>query len=841
MILIDTQKEEFSKLKDIRIFDKVENDNIFNRDLLVIGLGGVGSQVALKLKGMVAEDITPEDNIHFLIFDSDIPAMEQTIEDSKTGLGFNALEILSVYRPNLDTILANGITENPVHPNLAKWMRSDFPNVSIGIGGADGNRQIGRLMFSNAYSDIRVLLFEKLMEIYGKSEGGKLDVIIVSGISGGTGSGMLSDLTYNIKAFARSKKWQNFRVAGVLLTPDVLFANKSISNDAELMSRLLANACATLKEVSAFMKSEETQEPYVFESGDHRLSMKENIFNTCMLVSGKKDEQGYLPESVIYSDTAYFLYKLACNKYIGAKDENGERKLLRDVFFSPEGKGYFKIINEADYNIPIKEIENICEYQVFNIAFNKLMEIPDVGALIEQDMGQALNEFRSFMMEKPGDEINLNVPGLIKVGQFEKPNYKAIKKGQDTLRTSMSRQLSNLKQEAPKIIKSLKNKLWSSIEEQLQSYMKELGPFAVMEIIGCSGIGQGEKDRGLIAELKGLSDIHKEYRTTSEYSRIIESILDIVAHRFFTFPSAKRETENGYYDACIKEVLASERSILMEAIDSQDVFGDMIRLLRQRAERLDEIYSPFSEDLKNAVSDLATKGKNAVSYLLKGAKQQEFLPSDYVTGDRIDAMRKGIIGLMVNHEADIDNARPVPVKQEMEKVYKDFFMSVGVAPQEKLMTVVFADKIPTLQELNVMFVSATNDRRDEILLRTAKSFVEGSKDKITKKKLCVLNDNAESKLPTKRFISLPEAMSHFSSAVKDILLAAPYNESEDSITHNQGALEISFDDIFFGVSADMLALAKDMQDAYNAVDKDTYMGLHIDEVMRDNRVYPDIA
>ncbi|MGN0435071.1 MAG: tubulin-like doman-containing protein, partial [Wujia sp.] len=78
MILIDTQKEEFSKLKDIRIFDKVTNENRFNRDLLVIGLGGVGSRVACSLKGMLMGNITHEDNISFLMVDSDIPAMEAT-------------------------------------------------------------------------------------------------------------------------------------------------------------------------------------------------------------------------------------------------------------------------------------------------------------------------------------------------------------------------------------------------------------------------------------------------------------------------------------------------------------------------------------------------------------------------------------------------------------------------------------------------------------------------------------------------------------------------------------------------------------------------------------------
>ena len=157
MILIDTQKEEFNKLKHVRIFSKVENENRFNGDLLVIGLGGVGGRVVTALKRMMLNNITREDNINFLLIDSDIPAMEATIKDSKEGYGLNALEVLSIYRPNLGDIMTRGFNSMPVQESLAKWMSPDFPRVTIGTSGAEGNRQIGRLMFSNAYEDMRSL------------------------------------------------------------------------------------------------------------------------------------------------------------------------------------------------------------------------------------------------------------------------------------------------------------------------------------------------------------------------------------------------------------------------------------------------------------------------------------------------------------------------------------------------------------------------------------------------------------------------------------------------------------------------------------------------------------
>ena len=836
MILIDTQKEEFTKLKDIHIFEKIDNDEKkLNGDLLVIGLGGLGGRVVTSLKGMLMGMHTPEDNIHFLMIDSDIPAMEQSIEDSKEGIGLNAMEIISIYRPNLETILSNGIQNNTVHPNLANWMRPDFPTLSIGTDGAKGNRQIGRLMFSNAYEDIRILLFDKLEDAYARSSG-KLDVIIVSGVAGGTGSGIITDVAYNVRALAKARKWQNFRVGGCLITPDALYANKAISEDENLKALLNANGCAALKEIDYYMRVVERNEGYIFESTTHKIAIKENIFDSCMLISGKKDEQGYIPDGVICSDTAYFLSKLAGHKYIGGKDGDKNRTLLRDVFFNSDGKGYYKIINESDYRVPVREMENICEHEVFVEAFKRLHQAPD-----KIEPNKNIEELDKFLSEAPGDEIHLSsVTGLIRIGQFERPVYKLIKKGQDGLRSSMGKLLSDFKQQIPVTVKMLKNKLRDSLDDQLNDYMQKYGPYAVMDIIGAAGLGNNEKDTGMIAQLKEMAERIKQYQPTSEYSRIIESIKDMVSKKLFAFPNAKKETENGYYDACVKETLALERNILIDEMDGQDVFGDMARYLRQKAERLDELYAQFSEDLKNGIEDLALNGKRVAGYLLKEAKQQKFLPSDYITEERIEEFKAGLIRLMVNNESNIDNSRLVQVKPEMERIYKNLLIGVGMYAPEKLIAVAFSDEVPNLQQTNMMFVSPTNELREEIMSRAAKAFVEGAIEKTKKKKLCILKSGCMGILTNKRYISLPAAMPYFSKGVKDLLVNAPYNESEDSITLNTGDLEISVDDMFVGVPLYMLECAGEMQNAYNAVDFDTYYGLHADEVNRDMKSYPNI-
>ena len=538
---------------------------------------------------------------------------------------------------------------------------------------------------------------------------------------------------------------------------------------------------------------------------------------------------------------AYFLTKLASVKHVGQGGDGEKGKLLRDVFFDMDDRGYYKIINESDYKIPIKQIENICEYEIFAEAYKKLHELSEDDPQAKESRQKVFGELDAFLTGKPGDEIKLSVNGIIPIKQFEKPVYKMIKKNQDGLRENMGRQLTSMKDRIPIMIKSLKNHVLDTLNAELEWFMQKKGPYAVMDIIGCGGIGSSEKDRGMIADIDRLSGLMKQYQPTGEYSRIIESIKDIVAKRFFTFPSAKRETENGYYDACIKECLTLQRNMLIEGMSDQDMFGDITRFLRAKAERLEELYAQFNEDLKNAVEDLAANGKRITGLLLKDAKQQEYLPSDYITQDRVDELYKGIVKLLADNESNIDNGRIVPVKQEMERVYKNILIGVGMYAPEKMISVAFADKRPTLAELNMMFVSPTNETRAEIMDRAAKAFVEGASEKTAKKKLCILKPGFKVNITNHKYISLPAIMPFFSEAVTRLLTAPPYKEDRNNISLNTGDVAISVDDMYIGVPLSMMACIDDMRKAYEVV-PDSYLGLHIDEVNKDMKTeFPGVA
>ena len=84
-------------------------------------------------------------------------------------------------------------------------------------------------------------------------------------------------------------------------------------------------------------------------------------------------------------------------------------------------------------------------------------------------------------------------------------------------------------------------------------------------------------------------------------------------------------------------------------------------------------------------------------------------------------------------------------------------------------------------------------------------------------------------------------MPHFSEAVRDILISEPYNTPEDTIAFNHGEIEISIDDILAGVPLSLVECTKELQEAYNMVDRENYFGLHIDEVNKDMFAYPDLC
>ena len=162
--------------------------------------------------------------------------------------------------------------------------------------------------------------------------------------------------------------------------------------------------------------------------------------------------------------------------------------------------------------------------------------------------------------------------------------------------------------------------------------------------------------------------------------------------------------------------------------------------------------------------------------------------------------------------------------EENQKKNKNTRLTVSVGLS---FAVAFADKHPTIQDMNAMFVSFDSEVRRGVMRTAAKAFVTNAMEKTSKKRLCILKDGFQSKVISQKYISLPDSMPHFSAAMKEILTSAPYNETPESMTTNIGEQVITMNNFYSGVRMNMLECSTEMETAYGmVVSSGAYQGLH---------------
>ena len=197
MRLNEFQRQNLNKL------DVIEGTGIFTNNIrvdsvdqptVIISLGGLGGKTLNKLKSQVKRRVNIENNsIRMLAIDSDESDMEQLI-------GYGNLtkdEVLSLYDP---TIPAMAAKKETIPAFIHKWLNEDF-TPSITGQGCGGVRQNGRFMLAvpAVYNKVRNKVKEVILEAKEAAPLGRINVIFIAGISGGTGSGTFIDMAYLVQ------------------------------------------------------------------------------------------------------------------------------------------------------------------------------------------------------------------------------------------------------------------------------------------------------------------------------------------------------------------------------------------------------------------------------------------------------------------------------------------------------------------------------------------------------------------------------------------------------------------------------------------------------------------
>ena len=271
--------------------EKVRIDTI-NHPVLVIGLGGTGTDALLRLKHQIhrrfklpdnpitkAKKAKP-DNIEFL-------AIETNEHDKKryNGISLDAnTEMVLLSNAGIGSILNNRSTL----PEYIKSWLSPGLTITDGTKGASGNRQAGRLLLFEKINTCIDAIDNKIRTLRLDQEN-KLLVFILSGLSGGTGGGMFLDIAYIVRGLMErefgSKGIDKVEIGGYLFTPDVNLASNNLNIHTE--EYIQRNGYAALKELDYWMNIEERRGDRFIQKYGTRLDVNSGLapFNLCHLVS----------------------------------------------------------------------------------------------------------------------------------------------------------------------------------------------------------------------------------------------------------------------------------------------------------------------------------------------------------------------------------------------------------------------------------------------------------------------------------------------------------------------------------------------------------------------------
>lgn len=316
--------------------------------LLVVGLGGTGRDAVIAIKKTFSEryvlptkekgqDIPVPDKTAYLVLDS------ETRKPDDLELG----EYVNISLPGIDRILKNA--ESLLSPFEKTWVDSRLSSISSGI--FIPIRQAARLALSRNFYKVNAAvcgaLQSVIFNISGKAEGGVdyVEVALVTGIGGGTGSGIFLDMCQIIRYAAKTVSAIPVRLTGYIVMPDVSLARVKHATGMELPIKRYAYAA--LKELDFWMRVKQHRVSYSMQYGDGTtIEWKDPPFERCILMSSSNAEG--IPYKDGYSAVMSTIAESLAHRFI-----EGEGKERARYFFA-DYENYFTVFGTAYQTFPKK-------------------------------------------------------------------------------------------------------------------------------------------------------------------------------------------------------------------------------------------------------------------------------------------------------------------------------------------------------------------------------------------------------------------------------------------------------------------------------------------------------
>ncbi len=210
---------------------------------LIIGLGGIGSQIIAKVERMATAE--QRKSLSFVAFDTDVNDLNRLKEQGYTGHFVQTSSRLTVGE-YLEIDQLSRDRWFPVNNILSRKAVSE---------GAGQVRAVSRLAFMSTIREGRMNelhnAINTLYKLNGQTTEQALRVIIVSTLAGGTGSGLILPAALYLRDYLQTHYQLSASIVrGFFLLPDVLY--RIIPTESE-RNNLRCNAYATLREINAFL------------------------------------------------------------------------------------------------------------------------------------------------------------------------------------------------------------------------------------------------------------------------------------------------------------------------------------------------------------------------------------------------------------------------------------------------------------------------------------------------------------------------------------------------------------------------------------------------------------
>lgn len=636
--MADTKGFDFAKIANNE-FEIFGNKGVIdsNKRVLIIGLGGTGTDTLLATKDTILnrfqlKDKKLPDNIKLLALDTD----EGILKKSRGTTKIASSEFVLLNDANISANLHDkskmpDFFKNWVNPSL---MIPD--GAKVGVKGAGGIRQIGRYLLISNYKKIYDAVSSHIKSVMTAAPGGTVtDIIILSGISGGTGSGTFIDMGYIVRKVCNDLVIGSLQkqITAYLYLPDVNLGNPDVPSDA--YDYIKCNGYAALKDLDYFTSIPhkkqvsavgDAEKPYKFmqkygHSQKEIIESEDAPFDATYLISGVPDTISPVKDAYEYSinitaDSIVNFIAGSDDKTghavtdpgVEAVDINGAAMVATNPFIKRAdgtnllGNYDYKIIGAGVASLPMKEITDYIAGEFLkkvDILKNQKPMAEDFQKLYKT-VGLGIQRLAENVYKMIGN-LNAAVTGDDFV------NNAASNK--NILAKNLSQYFNNAKTNIPgytdMVVSTLETALTTQIDDAFVDINK--GPFFANALMA-------EPQKGVIAQLVSISTelLNRANAFSSEASKIHVNAENTLASVGSFFGKAKK------YQQYIDEKISECRSMIYSEIckeladkinNATRAFGkpSLVDRIRQKNRSVYDVYTQILDTLAKRFGNDGTK------------------------------------------------------------------------------------------------------------------------------------------------------------------------------------------------------------------------------------------